>query len=608
MTVVLPECPAPRPFADVPAGTMKVSPGDAICAYPFEAEMRLDFTTPIGKWTAGSYSLFFQLPKWGFWRGKIEEWIFVSPVFREYYQLTIQQADQLEASIKGGLASIAQAISDMELVWHDLRRYKEFLDYFTQIEKGKKKIKEGKKEEGEEELKKGEQSLKSVFIDQVDVHTGEGIALKLIAPRWPTIIADFMKLADEDTDPRKIIAAFDKKFGYKISEPQAVVLATKNKLYVEWRDRLFKPTVQERYQSLMGLYESRKKSIKEYKEMLKPTLARAAMIRDALTTPETRATILKSWYRPDAQAISADFMKLWAWKPFAPSEKYKITRMNIDKIHASKAGFTPEQIAELHKELDKKDELGKVKPRDAWDEVVDALPQEPSIDKIVKALVPDVEREYKVRITAKDIYDARQMLIKQFKDSMIGMGGIEPWVFSPYFIFVSIPMLRTVLRLPSGEEIEDVQMEDFFAANQSQNFIIIHCLELIARDKQLDNHINQLLGNIGASGKDIETIEEMVKKEFPEVYGESEEQKKMQKFQKMKSTSGDIKKAFSSVKEGLGKVLDALGLDLMFLKAHGPYEFQFYHRVAKYHQPEVGHNFNVIRDFLKGKFEVPGMG
>jgi hypothetical protein len=604
MVVTLPECPAPRPFADVPAGTMKVAPGDAICAYPFEAEMRLDFTTPIGKWTAGSYSLFFQLPKWGFWRGKIEEWIFVSPVFREYYQLTVQQVDQLEASIKAGLASIAQAISDMELVWHDLRKYKEFLDYFTQIEKGKKKIKEGKKDEGEEEIKKGEQSLKSVFIDQVDVHTGEGIALKLIAPRWPTIIADFMKLADEDTDPRKIIEAFDKKFRYKISEPQAVVLSTKNKLYVEWRDRLFRPTVQERYQSLMGLYQARKKSIAEYKEMLKPTLARAAMIRDALTGPKTRAEMLKSWYRPDSQAISADFMRLWAWKPFAPSEKYKITRMNVDKIHASEAGFTAQQIAEIHKELDKVEESGKVKH---WNEEVDALPQEPSIDKIVKALIPDVEREYNVRITAWDIYNAREMLTKQFKDSMIGMGGIEPWVFSPYFIFVDIPMLRTVLRLPSGEEIEDVQMNNFLAANQSQNFIIIHCLELIARDKQLDSHINQLLGNIGANGKDIETIEEMVKKEFPDIYGESEEAKRLKQFGKVKGVSKNVKDTFGSIKEGVNKILDALGIDLMFLKAHGPYEFQFYHRVAKYHQPEVGHNFNVIRDFLKGKFEVPGM-
>ena len=605
MVVTIPECPSPRPFADVPAGTMEVDPGDAVCAYPFESEMRLDFTTPIGKWTAGSYSLFFQLPKWGFWRGKIDEWIFVSPVFREYYQLTVQQADQLEASIKAGLASISQAISDMELVWHDVRKYKEFMDYFTQIEKGKKKIKEGKKE-GEEELQKGEQSLKSVFIDQVDVHTGEGIALKLIAPRWPTIIADFMKLADEDTDPRKMIETFDKKFRYKISEPQAVVLSTKNKLYNEWRDRLFRPTVQERYRNLMGLYQARKKSVDEYKEMLKPTIARAVMIRDALTGEKTRSQILKSWYRPDAQAVSADFMLLWAWKPFAPSEKYKITRMYVDKIRASEAGFTPKEIAEIHKKLDKPvGESGDVKP---WDGVVDALPQEPSIDKIVRALIPDVEREYNVRITAWDIYQARQMLIKQFKDSLIGMGGIEPWIFSPYFIFVSIPMLRTVLRLPNGEEIEDVQMEDFQASNQSQNFIIIHCLELIARDKQMDNHINHLLGNIGVSGKDIETIEEMVKKEFPEVYGEEPEEEKLQQFQNVKNASKNIKKSVNSVKGGISKFLDAFGINLMFLKAHGPYEFQFYHRMAKYHQPEVGHPFNVIRDFLKAKFEVPGMG
>ena len=600
MTVLIPECPSPRPFAEVPAGAMEVKPGEGVCAYPFESEMRLDFTTPIGKWTAGSYSLFFQLPKWGFVRHKIEEWIFVSPVFREYYQLTVQQADQLEGIIKAGLASIAQAIGDMDLVWHDLRKYKEFLDYFTQIEKGKR-------EKKEEEVRKGEQSLKAVFIDQVDVHTGEGIALKLIAPRWPTIIADFMKLSDEDTEAKKIMQTFDKKFGYKISEPQAVVLATKNRLYVEWRDRLFKPTVQERYQSLLGLFEARKKSVKEYKEMLKPTIARAKMINDALTGHETRSKILKSWYRPDSQAVSADFMKLWAWKPFAPAEKYKITRMNLDKIHASKAGFTQEQIKELHDHLDRKGESGNVEK--AWDEIIDALPQEPSIDKLVKALVKDVEREWKVKITAWDIYQAREMLTKNFKDSIIGLGGIEPWVFSPYFIFIDVPMLRTVLRMPSGEEIEDVQIENLKGSNRSQNFIIIHCLELIARDKQLDQHIDNLLGEMGVRGKEMMTIEELVKKEFPEIYGAEEKKEEKKKgLEGVRNASEGIKNAVNSVRVGIGKFFGALGFKMQFFQAEGPYEFMFYHRVAKYYQPEVGHSFNVVRDFLKGKFQVPGMG
>jgi len=606
MTVAIPECPAPRPFAEVPPGTMEVKPGEAICAYPFEAEMRLDFTTPIGKWTAGSYSLFFQLPKWGFWRGKIEEWIFVSPVFREYYQLTVQQADQLEGMIKSGLASISQAIADMELVWHDLRKYKEFLDYFTQIEKGKKLIKEGKKAEGEEELMKGEQSLKSLFIDQVDVHTGEGIALKLIAPRWPTIIADFMKLEDDDTNHKKIMENFDKKFGYKISEPQAVVLATKNKLYKEWRDRLFRPTVQERYRSLLEVYEARKKSIAEYKEMLKPTLARAKMITDALTGQETRAVMLRSWYRPDSQAISADFMKLWAWRPFAPSEKYKVTRMNLDKVHASKAGFTPEEIKELHKDLDKKDGSGKV--IFSWNEIVDALPQEPSVDRIVRELVKDVEKEYVIKVTVKDIFDARKMLTDQFKESQIGLGGKEPWVFSPYFVFLEIPMLRTVLRLPNGEEIEDVQIDTMIGANKTQNFIIIHCLEIIARSKQVDQHINQLLGEISVKEKEVMSIEEAMQKEYPEIYGEGEKkEERPNALGGMKNISEGIQNAFKSIRVGIGKFFGALGFNVMFFTAQGPYEFAFYHRIAKYHQPEIGHSFNTVRDFLKSKFEVPAL-
>ncbi|MGC8811959.1 MAG: hypothetical protein ACP5O8_00005, partial [Candidatus Aenigmatarchaeota archaeon] len=205
MVVVYPEGPFPprrwKPELERPE--MRVRPGQGINGSPLEAEELLDFAAPLGKCTGVYYSLMFQLPKWGFVRFKIDEWIFVSPAFREYYELTLRQKETLEATIKAGLASVATAISDLELVMHDLRKYKEFLDYYSKIEKGKNLVKEGKKEEGEKLLKEGDQSLKAVFIDLVDAHTGPGIALREIAVRWPTIIADFMKLGDEDTEPEK---------------------------------------------------------------------------------------------------------------------------------------------------------------------------------------------------------------------------------------------------------------------------------------------------------------------------------------------------------------------------------------------------------------------
>jgi len=230
--------------------------------------------------------------------------------------------DITEAQIKSGLAQIASAIHDFELVAHDLRKYREFMDYFTKFEKGKSLL-EGKKgkAEGEKILREGDQTLRAVFIDEVDVHTGEGIALKLIAPRWPTIIADFMRLDEKDTEPAKI------KDKLKVSEAEGVVLATKNKLYMEWRDKLFRPAVIDRYQRILRLVEARRTSIKEYSNMLRPVISRFKLISDSLSSPGGRVLARDHpLFRSDAQAFSADFMRMWGWRPFSPSEKYKWTR------------------------------------------------------------------------------------------------------------------------------------------------------------------------------------------------------------------------------------------------------------------------------------------
>ncbi len=301
MSVKYPEGPTPYLVtSDTPD---EIQPGQGINVIPPERNEYLDFTSAVGKCTETMTGLMFQFPKWGFERWRVDEWIEVSPAFQQYYQLTIQQKQQIEQQIKSGLASVGQAASDLELVSHDFRKYREFNDFFTMIEKGKQMIKEGKKEDGEKQRNRGEQTLKSIFIDQVDIHTGEGVALRSIASRWPTVIADFMQLSDNDIDHKKIAA--DKK--KNVSEAEGVILATKNKLYMEWRDRLFKETVEERYRTLLGLMQARRRSVKEYKSMLKPLMARYKMLNEGLSEKGPRHDLKKlSFYRPESQAISVD--------------------------------------------------------------------------------------------------------------------------------------------------------------------------------------------------------------------------------------------------------------------------------------------------------------
>jgi len=68
-----------------------------------------------------------------------------------------------------------------------------------------------------------------MFIDQVDINLPEGVSMRSIAPRWPTIIADFQQLSDEEDTTEKIKKKID------VSKAEAVILATKVRLFKKWK-------------------------------------------------------------------------------------------------------------------------------------------------------------------------------------------------------------------------------------------------------------------------------------------------------------------------------------------------------------------------------------
>ncbi len=593
---------------------LDVEPGMGMNANNFEGEITFDLTAPLGSLSGQYYSLMFELGRRGFAVFKIEESIDVSPVFKQYYDLTIQQKQALEAQVKSGLGQIATAIHDYELVWHDLRKYKEYLDYYTKIEQGNESKKKAKttaeKEKAEQTTREGVQTLRAVFIDQVDAHTGEGIALRTITQRWPTIIVDFMRLDDKDVDQKKI--AND----YKISEAEASVLATKNKLFLEWRDSLFKPTVTQRYQHMLRLVEARKTSIQRYTEMLKPVIARFKIMNDALENPGGRVVPWRSFFQPASQAYSMDRTRIWAFLPFAPAEKYKVTRDYLDEISARKAGFTKAEIVFIQNQLTAKSkgEALNAPERLFMGGNVNALPAEPSIDDIVRRYAPKVEQFYNVKITPFDVFTARQRLANLFlRKAMETVGGrayrrtgeyVAPgvtWQFSPYYVFMDIPFPRTVIRLPNGSELEDVMIENMTVQGRSQNVVIVCLLEVIAREKQLENYISQLLGEVG--GPDLKSIEELSKEQYPEIFG---------KPSSPLITGKDIEQGVKKFKWFLGDTLERFlrrwGLDFDWLRARGPYEFAMDDRLAEMFQLETmmqGYFF-VIRYLQKGA-GVPGI-
>jgi len=576
----------------------KIAPGAGLNIQQPDLITYLDFTAPMGKVSGVFFGIVFQLPKWGFERIQIEEAMDVSPVFQQYYQLTIRQKQEMEGIIKSSLASIATTLSDLELLKHDLRKYKEFMDYFRKLDFGKEK-------KDEKTRMEGEQSLKAVFIDQVDVHTdlpNTPIALRSIVARWPTIIADFMRLKDEDSDPEKI------KKDYNVSEAEAVVLSTKNKLYVEWRDQLFRRTVEDRFKSLVQMVEARKKSYEEYKNMLKPTLVRYRQLNDAIAGAGKLGFLRRAaFWRPDAQAQSTDFVRIWAWKPFAPSEKYKASReAPLNKISYTQAGLNLEEITEIKKEkieeIKKKTiEKGEKKTdeeieKEADEEIrkytLEALPMEPSIDDVIREIKKKIEDEYKVKLTTKDLLDARKKLVDKFEESATGKTTYESWLFSPYYMFYEFPIIRAVIHLPNGSEIENMMIDKFRGYTVTQNIIICRYLEAIAKDKELDNYIKQLLGEMGVGGESLKELSE----EYLIKLGEEkkEEVKKPGMFGWASKTGTKINKSFGQ-----------LGINASFLRAKGKYEFAFYDRLSKYYFTETGATFNMIKDWLKAAFTVP---
>ena len=563
-------------------------PGEGINFNPNDQNELLDYTTKLGGCTGVYYGLMFQLGKWGFQSFKVQESIFVSPINKGYYELVIGEKEKLSQQIKSGLASVAQAYADLELILHDLRKYREYVSLFNKIKKveflkNKKKSEEEIKI-AEEEAKRAIQTLRSIFIDQVDIHTdlpNTPIALRSIASRWPTIISDFMKL-EKETSPEEI--------KLDVSYAEKVVLATKNKLFLSWLE-MFESTVKQRYERLKELAIARENSVKEYKEMLKPIIARYKMINDMLSSPEGRTSIVRSFFRPDAQAFSLDSMVVWAWKPFAPEEKWKASREYFDKIPAKEAGFTDEEIREIRKRTGKKyiDENG----------MIEALPIEPSIDRIVRKIKGEIEEEYKVKITIEDLFEARRRLLNRYKAGPEGVGGIT-WPFSPYFVFVEIPMLRTVLVLPDGTQIEDLGIENLKTYVKTQNIIIGHILEIMAREKVLENYISSLLGEFGFDKEGrIKRVEDILKEEFPFIYAEGE----AEEFLEVKKGKEEKKgKAFDFI----SKILDYFGIQLSFFRAYGPYEHNVTHRIAKYYFKYSGTIFNLIKNYLNASFKVPG--
>jgi hypothetical protein len=591
--------------------------GEGIHAAPFEARGLLDLTFPMGGGTGMMLGLIFQLGKWGYDVVQMNNGITVSPVFTEYYQKTIEEKRKLEEQMKAGFASLSTAISDYELLMHDVRKYKEYLDYFNSVKIAQKELEEAKKKkdekaikEAEEKLKRAKHVIRSIFVDQVDAYTGEGISMKTIAVRWPTIITDFMSLTEDYDDPKQIVNALNGN----ISMAEATILATKCKLFREWMSYFF-DNVKERYTRLMSLAEARKRSIEEYRNALKPVISRYKQINDmeAGIGPLNRA----AWHRPDSQALSVDVERIWAWRPFISPDPFRPPREIPDNITFQQAGFY--NLAKYYlpgkddkeKEDNKKRIIVAIKKLEKDNKTVPPVPALPVVDRVLVSLVRQIEAEYNidcaemVGIVFKKIKELSNKFVPPALQNPI-RPGIK-WPFSPYFIFVDMDVTRTVFKLPNGAILEDIWIEPLITYNSTQNIILGRMIEVEAKNIKEQREVLMLLGE--QILRDVEGKEKIIKAEkigeidYPEIFGSGK--KDEEKKEDLTIPKGSLSERIEEFALNISKQLAKIGINARFFYA-GPYEKLMAERMSKMMQLGPGRMYGTITEYLKRAAGVPG--
>ncbi len=406
---------------------------------PFETVTKLDWTAPPGQLSGMWYSLMFWLGKQEWETCKADEYLDVSPVHAQYYQITKLQKEAIEGKIKEGLASAAKAVSDFELLLHDQRKYQEFLDYLGLKYENGKFVETGAPDE---------HSLKTIFVDQVDFYAGgaaEGagrLSMSFMQQKniMPTIVQDFYELGSE--------ADLTKKEQFKnLPKVEKNMLKTKMRAYNEWRNVLFGSEVKNRFRRIQELVTSRENSVKQYREWLKPYIVKHKLLEEGLNRESKRKNSISDWYHSVGQATSQDSIKIWAWKATTPYEVMK---------------YPGEEIA-MH-------------PVDLCDSFVKKnLIFHPEHGLITE--YPWITEEW-VDMKCKELSTGEEPKVKANK---------------LYYAFLILESNRTNLKLANGSELEDIVFK-VRGIHMSNNAIMCKLLEKAAKEEEMEIYTNNLLG------------------------------------------------------------------------------------------------------------------
>jgi hypothetical protein len=504
--------------------------GNIITIPPLGQDEEFNFTLPKGKGTNLWMGLVSWLGNKGYDVVKVEETMDISPVDQGYYALTQRNKDELEGKIKQGLASASQAVADYELIAHDWRKYEGFL----------KMIKTN-----------DEHSLRATFIDEVDISTGNN-AIKTAIARWPTMIVDFMRLGNDKCGELKEVTDVNKiSRDLGISKAEAVLLSTKQRLYLDWKDR-FGAEVENRCQRILALKNSREMTITEYRDWLRPIVAKHKMYKESLLARGAASETAFSAFNSPGQSLSSNNIEIWGWQPMLGIVGRTGTMETTDKEFAIEPydEFTKNKVifAKKTKKVGKEEMVEYIGLKGAHEWIT---------EEWVKNKIVGIKEKMK-------------------KDEL-------------YYVFLRMKYERVVIRTPDGTEMEDVTFKPkmwFF----SQNALMVLLLHYEALKKEFDDYIDQLIGLTNMDGNEPEKeLADIIKK------WKSEDKKKEEK-----------KKAFDiePIKKDLSKnwaiINKTFGFNFTFGR-NGPYEHNFSDRIATPYLATEAVDFYIpLTQFLTG--------
>ncbi|MBN2042191.1 MAG: hypothetical protein JW754_00130 [Candidatus Aenigmarchaeota archaeon] len=490
--------------------------------------------------------------KWHWNVYKADEFIAVTPAAPPAFVPLMSQKERLEGRIKSGMASAAQAVADYELLKHDLRKYRDILDFF-------------KKAENESD----EHVLRSLFVDRVDAYTGEGYSMITMAKRWPTIISDFIRMPTKLDSPEEIMKEV------KVSKAEAVVLRTKNELYKEWK-KLFFPDVKERYARIRNLLQSRERSIDQYREWLKPIVSLYKQIREQEEIQVPSANL----HNPLVFANTPQgyvYAKLWMYKPIMPEEMAK-------PIILQGQGY----------ELD---------PYDDWVKKKCKILEKKYNVRIYHDKADMKKRENKeghnpYYIVARDfIKKIRMTGARDKKGEILGAhpGPIFDERFA-YYAFVDIDYECQYKKGSSGPMVMEDQYFHIYPFILSKNVMLLFHMEMAVKEKAFDREVEELIGLSKVEKGFLKSIEDEFKKEEEAV-------RRLESLFKFKKKTVKTGESFGGWLKGM-----FMPLRYYFLKP-GPYEHTVRERINKtfgdYFGPQVAELNELIKETC---YRLSGVG